>query len=176
MKSTRIMIVEDEAIVRQNIEQTLLELGYEVVAALAAAEDAVRQVEEIQPDLILMDIVLKGSMDGIEAAAQIGERFHTPVIFLTAYADRAKLKRAKLGNTFGYIVKPVTESELSCAIEIALYKWSLEKGMHDQLDEYESFSTLLLKREIRIRQLREENLAMKQQLEALTAENSGAGQ
>jgi len=168
MESTRIMIVEDEAIIRKDLEEMVLGFGAEVVSTPATAEDAVLQTEETRPDLILMDIVLKGPMDGIEAAEQIGERFQTPVIFLTAYADTAKLKRAKLDNTFGYIVKPVNESKLICAIEIALYKHQLERGLHDKLDEYESFNPLLLKREIRIRELRNENQMLKRRLRELT--------
>jgi len=171
MKASRIMIVEDEAIVRRDIEQMILESGYQVVATASTAKEAINRAGNLKPDLILMDIVLKGSMDGIEAAEQIGKQCDIPIVFLTAYADKKKLRRAEISNTFGYIVKPVNESELSCGIEIALYKHRLEKGMMDQVEEYESFNALLLKREISIRELREENLALKHRLEAQVSEN-----
>jgi len=170
------MIVEDEAIVRKDIEQILLESGYQVIATPSTAEGAVSQAGNLKPDLILMDIVLKGSMDGIEAARMIGDRFAIPVVFLTAYVDKEKLRRAKISNTFGYIVKPITESELSCGIEIALYKSRLEKGMKNQIVEYEGFNALLLKREIRIRELREENQALRQRIRALTSASQGTEQ
>jgi len=167
MNHPGIMVVEDEAIIREDLGQMLMELGYEVRAKARTAEDAISKAEKTRPNLILMDIVLKGDMDGIEAAWQIGERFDIPSIFLTAYADKEKLARAKLSNTFGYIVKPVNESTLSCCIDIALYKHGLQKDMRDEIEIYDSSSALLLNREIRIRALREENLFLKDKLQTL---------
>ncbi len=167
MTAPRIMIVEDEVIISRDLEQTLQAKGYEVIATPSTAEEAIELVESISPDLILMDIVLKNNMDGLEAALHIGERFQTPVIFLTAYADKAKLERAKLDNTFGYILKPVNESELMCCIEVALYKHDQENKLKGQLKNCEQFSRTLLKREDRIRELREENKGLKHKIDTM---------
>lgn len=122
----KILVVEDESVVAIHIEESLMKLGYAVSAVVASGEDAVKKAEETRPDLILMDIVLKGEMDGIEAAAQIREKFYIPVIYLTAYADDTILQRAKVTEPLGYIVKPFNERELKSAIEIALYKHEME--------------------------------------------------
>jgi len=121
-----ILVVEDESVVAIHIEESLMKLGYAVTALVASGEDAVTKAEETRPDLILMDIVLKGEMDGIEAAAQIREKFNIPVIYLTAYADDTIVHRAKVTEPLGYIVKPFNERELKSAIEIALYKHEME--------------------------------------------------
>ncbi|MBI4824892.1 MAG: response regulator [Nitrospirae bacterium] len=123
---TKILVVEDESVVAMHIANSLEKLGYEPVAVVASGEQAIIKAEETRPDLILMDIVLKGDMDGVEAAKQIREKFNIPVIYLTAYADDAILGRAKLTEPLGYIIKPFTERELRSAIEIALYKNEME--------------------------------------------------
>lgn len=172
MTATRIMIVEDELIISRDLEQILQAKGYTVVATPASAEEAIDLAGSVHPDLILMDIVLRENMDGLEAALHIGERFQIPVIFLTAYADKAKLERAKLGNTFGYILKPINENELICCIEMALYKHGQSGELKAQLENCERFGRTLLKREDRIRELREENRTLKDKIDTLTAATS----
>ncbi|MCB0310072.1 MAG: response regulator [Bdellovibrionales bacterium] len=137
MNQPRILIVEDEAIVSLDIEQGLKNSGYEVVSIVDTGEDAIRVVKEHKPDLVLMDIVLKSKMDGIEAASQIRDRFNIPVIYLTAHADEATLQRARVTTPYGYILKPFEEAELKPAVELALDRFRAE---HSQSTRTEPFS------------------------------------
>ncbi len=121
MEKARILIVEDDAITAMDIENQLKNLGYGVTAKVAYGEDVIKEVKENTPDLVLMDIVLKGEMDGIEAADEIRSQFDIPVVFLTSYADRKRLERAKLTTPFGYIIKPFQDKDFSVSIEMALY-------------------------------------------------------
>ncbi len=116
-----ILIVEDEKIIAKDIANVLKKFGYAVPAIASSGEEAIRWLEEMSVDLVLMDIVLKGDLDGIEAAKRIGERFNIPVVHLTAYADEDTLSRVKETQPFGYIIKPFKERELYTAIEIALH-------------------------------------------------------
>ncbi len=118
----KILIVEDETIVAMDIERGLRGLGYAVIGAIGNGEQAVELAQAQRPDLILMDIRLKGAMDGIEAASQIRSRQGIPVIFLTAHADEATVERAKVAEPYGYLLKPFVDQELHTAIEIALNK------------------------------------------------------
>ena len=95
MVPAKILVVEDETIVARDIQQSLTRLGYDVPTTATSGEEAIRKTKEIDPDLILMDIVLKGQMDGVETVRQINRQFDVPVIYLTAYADDATLERAK---------------------------------------------------------------------------------
>lgn len=122
MAKSRILVVEDEAIVAMGIKQKLEELGHQVVDIAYNGEDAVQIAHETEPDLILMDIVLKGDIDGIEAAAKIRNLLDIPVIYLTAYSDEEVLERARMTEPYGYIIKPFKKSELNANIEMALYK------------------------------------------------------
>lgn len=131
MEKARILIVEDQVIVARDEQYTLEDLGYIVVGASVTGEDAIAKAAEHKPDLVLMDIMLKGEMDGIEAAQQIRNRFDIPVIFVTAYADRATLYRAKLIEPFGYILKPFEEADLRTNIEMALYKHEMDKRLKE---------------------------------------------
>jgi len=121
-KKARILVVEDEGIVALDISQTLESLGYEVVGNVDTAEEAVEKTKSLQPSLILMDINLKGEMDGVQAAGIINDTIKTPVIFLTAHADEATLQRAKLTQPYGYILKPFESDELRAALEIVLHR------------------------------------------------------
>ncbi|KGK99649.1 chemotaxis protein CheY [Methanococcoides methylutens] len=127
MKSTRILVVEDEAIVAMVIKKRLMNLGYSVSGVAATGKDAITKVEGTFPDLVLMDIMLKGDMDGIEAADEIRKRFSIPVVYLTAHSDENTLERAKQTEPYGYILKPFTERDLSSNIEIAIHKHLKEK-------------------------------------------------
>ena len=127
MKETRILVVEDEVIIAMEIKDRLNHLGYTVPAIVPSGEEAIRKVAEVNPDLVLMDIMLEGKMDGVETAEKIRVKFDLPVIFLSAYSDNATLDRAKITEPFGYILKPFDERELHTTIEIALYRHQMEK-------------------------------------------------
>ncbi|WP_243439111.1 HD domain-containing phosphohydrolase [Fundidesulfovibrio soli] len=126
MGSRRILVVEDEAIVALDIRNRLTHLGYQVVAMVSTGEEAVARSGDMRPDLVLMDIMLPGGMDGIEAATLIRENFDIPVVYLTAYADQQTLARAKITNPFGYIIKPFEDRELQTTIEMAVYKYETD--------------------------------------------------
>jgi two-component system cell cycle sensor histidine kinase/response regulator CckA len=131
MSKKKVLIVEDEGIVALDLKSRLEKWGYEVAELASSGEEALRIAEKERPDLVLMDIVLAGKMNGIDAAARIRERVDTPVIYLTAYTDGATLQRAKSTTPYGYIVKPFQERELECNIEIALYKHAAEKKIKE---------------------------------------------
>jgi FOG: CheY-like receiver len=115
-----ILIVEDESIVALDIKDKVERLGYNVLAVVSSGEKAIEEVKKVQPELVLMDIVLKGEIDGIETARQIREHFDIPIIYLTAHSDTQTLTRAKITGPFGYLVKPFVDSELRKAIEAVL--------------------------------------------------------
>ncbi len=116
-----VLVVEDEKIIAKDVAAVLKKFGYIVPAFASSGEEAIQRLEESPVDLVLMDIVLKGDMDGIEAAKQITERFNIPVVHLTAYADDDTLARVKETQPFGYIIKPFKERELYTTVEIALH-------------------------------------------------------
>lgn len=126
MQLCRILVVEDEAIVAMDIEDRLASMNYALAGRADSGEKALDLIEKQHPDLVLMDIRLKGDMDGITAAEEVRRRFHLPVIFLTAYSEDATVERAKLAEPYGYILKPFEDRELKSAIEIALYKHQAE--------------------------------------------------
>jgi two-component system cell cycle sensor histidine kinase/response regulator CckA len=126
MGSAQILVVEDEGVVARSIQSDLEGMGYEVPEVASSGEEAIRQAEETHPDLVLMDVVLKGDMDGIEAAERIRRKHDIPIVYLTAYEDSPTLNRAKLTEPFGYLLKPFEERELHATIEMALYKHRLE--------------------------------------------------
>ena len=121
MEKAKILIVEDEAIIAMEIESQLQGLGYEVISIVDTGEKAIKKAGEDNPDLILMDIRIKGEMDGIQTAAIIREQFDIPVVFSTAYLDEERIELAKLTMPFGYVLKPVQERDLKVTIEMALY-------------------------------------------------------
>ncbi len=127
--AARILIVEDEQIVALDIKMHLQKYGYAVPATFASAEDALREMPEIEPDLVLMDIKLQGDMDGLEAASQIKSDFGIPVILLTANADESTIQRAKFTQPFAYIIKPFEERELRTAIVLSLYRHEMEQKL-----------------------------------------------
>ncbi|KAF3886182.1 MULTISPECIES: diguanylate cyclase domain-containing protein [Nostocales] len=124
-----ILIVEDERVVAWNLQTSLEKLGYVVAGNIASGEKAVDLAEKLKPDLILMDIRLQGSMDGIEAAARIRDRLHIPIIYLTAYADEPTLKRAMATDPYGYLIKPFKRTELHTTITTALRRSQLERQL-----------------------------------------------
>jgi PAS domain S-box-containing protein len=118
----KILIVEDERITAEDLRDILTDLGYTVTGSVSSGADAIAQAEQNPPDLALMDIRIRGEMDGTETARVLRERFNIPVVYLTAHADTSTLSRAKLAEPLGYITKPFQEAELYAAIEIALHK------------------------------------------------------
>ncbi|WP_321506552.1 response regulator [uncultured Methanoregula sp.] len=126
-KPVAVFIVEDEAIVANDIKETLKSLGYTVPGIAKSGELALEKIPAILPDLILMDIHLAGKMDGIEAAGKINVLYDIPVIYLTAYADKSLLERAKITEPYGYVIKPYDERELHSVIEMAIYKHKIER-------------------------------------------------
>jgi CheY-like chemotaxis protein len=126
MEPIRILIAEDEAITATALKSELVSLGYEVVGITDTAEDVVRAAGELQPDVVFMDITLKGVLDGITAAVAIRGRTGAPVVFLTAHADEKTMKRSVFAGPFEYILKPFTRKELQTAVEASLQKRQVE--------------------------------------------------
>ena len=111
-KPPRILIVEDENIVALDIKMHLRKYGFEVAGIYSSGEEVLAHIDEVKPDLILMDIKLQGALDGLETSRIIKERYGLPVVLLTAFADEATVQRAKVIEPFGYIIKPFEEKEL----------------------------------------------------------------
>ncbi len=132
MAKTTVLIVEDEAIVAADLAGKLEQLGYEIAGIAASGEDAIETAFSMRPHVVLMDIWLKGPMDGIEAAETIRSRIDVPVIYLTAHSDAATLDRAKLSDPFGYVLKPFEERDLTTTIEMALYKHQSDRRLREQ--------------------------------------------
>ena len=137
MSKASILIVEDEGTIALNIRNNLESNGYQVAGQTNRGEDAIKKAEELHPNLVLMDISLKGEMDGIETAKQIRARFDIPVIFLTTYTDPSIIELARNAEPYGYIVKPFEEHELAIAIEMAVYKHSMEKKLRESEERYD---------------------------------------
>jgi diguanylate cyclase (GGDEF)-like protein/PAS domain S-box-containing protein len=129
MAQSRIMVVEDETIIAMDIEHTLQRLDYTVTAVAGTGEEAIAQAAATEPQLVLMDIKLRGEMDGVTAAERIRSTLRIPVIYLTAYADDLTLQRAKITEPYGYILKPFDDRELHVTIEMALYKHQTEQQL-----------------------------------------------
>ncbi len=136
MGSLRILVVEDESIVAMDIKRQLEQAGYTVLDCVKTGEMAVELAQRSNPDLILMDIKLKGQMDGIEAAEIIHNNYFLPVIFLTSYADENTLRRARISEAFGYLMKPFEENSLAPAIEMAIFKHKLERALRESETRY----------------------------------------
>lgn len=139
MSSKNILIVEDERIVAEALKMFLISKGYSVVGIAGTGEDAIRLVLEYLPDLIMMDISLKGPIDGVEATEAIRSFHDVPVIFLTAFSDDAIIARAKVTRPYGYIIKPYDEREVLVAIEIALYSHELNTQLKESEEKFRGF-------------------------------------
>ena len=129
-----ILVTEDESIVRKDIERCLGNLGYNVIASADNGEDAISLAMKHKPDLALMDIMIKGDMNGIAAAEEIKRNMDIPVVFLTAYADESTLNEAKMAETHGYILKPFKDVDIQTAIEMALHKHGKEREIKQETD------------------------------------------
>lgn len=134
MEKLNIFIVEDESIVAKDIQNSLTKLGYNVVGMANNGPEALEKIEELTPDLVLMDIMIKGNMTGIDVSERIKEKLNIPVIFLTAYADEGTLSRAKITEPYGYILKPFKEIDLHSTIEMAVYKHQKDAALLKERD------------------------------------------
>ena len=132
MNKTTVLIVEDEAIIAADLAGKLEQLGYKVAGTAAGGEEAIELACRLRPGIVLMDIRLKGALDGIEAAEAIHRSMDVPVIYLTAHSDAATIARAKITEPFGYILKPFEERELATNIEMALYKHQSDRRLREQ--------------------------------------------
>jgi len=133
---TRIVIVEDESIVALDIKNYLERSDYAVVGLFSSGEEMLERFGELKPDLILMDIKIKGDLDGVETAHLVHERHRIPVVLLTAFTDDETIARAKITQPFGYIIKPFEERELRISIEIALYRALMERRLMESEERY----------------------------------------
>ncbi|KAB3543359.1 MAG: response regulator [ANME-2 cluster archaeon] len=136
LNKARILIVEDEAVVAENLEKVITDCGYEVVGRAASADDAVNAAIELKPDLILMDIVLLGEKNGIDASYEIKEKIDIPIIFLTAYSNLELIDKAKSVEPYAYIVKPFQDRQLFASIETALYRIQMAKKLKESEERY----------------------------------------
>ncbi len=131
MPKARVLVVEDSRVIAMELEDRLKSLGYRLEAIVSSGEEAIEEATRARPDLVLMDIKLRGEVDGIEATTAIRADLDIPVVYLTAYADEDTLRRAKITEPYGYILKPFEERELHTAIEMALYKHKMEKRLRE---------------------------------------------
>lgn len=136
MKPIRVMIVEDERIIALDLKLQLEALGYEVCQLVATGPLAVAYAQALQPELILMDIHLEGGMDGIEAARQIHDAWKTPIVFLSAYAEDATLRRAETALPYGYLVKPVATRELNATLQMAMVRSQEQRRADEEADRF----------------------------------------
>lgn len=125
----RILVIEDETLIAEELHDRLTELGCRIVGTIDSGELALRQLDELNPDLVFMDIRLKGSLDGIQTAEIIRQRKHLPIIFLTSHSDIETLNRAKQTNPVGYVLKPFHERDLMVAMEIGMHRYRSEKRL-----------------------------------------------
>lgn len=127
----RVLIVEDEAIVALQLKYELMKLGYAVAGIAATGEQALKMVDEVCPDAILMDIHLQGGMDGIETARRVPRYLHVPLIYLTAYSEDATLNRAADTNPYGYLIKPFVDRELHATIKMAMIRSQADEAVRE---------------------------------------------
>jgi CheY-like chemotaxis protein len=161
MSKAQIFVVEDSKLIVKIIQKSLKNLGYGVAGVESSGEEAIKKIGYSKPDLILMDIVLEGEMDGIEAANQIRSGFNIPVVYLTSHGDEKLFSRAKISGPYGYLIKPFKEKELHATIEMALYKNEMDKEQMDLLDKWQQS---IVKKEIKIHELEDEIKKLKEKL------------
>jgi DNA-binding LytR/AlgR family response regulator len=131
---TNVYIVEDESIVAKDIQNSLKKLGYNVLGISNNGADAIKNIIDLEPHIVLMDIMIKGPLTGIDVAEKVKKEYNIPVIFLTAYADESTLAKAKITEPYGYILKPFKEIDLHSTIEMALYKHKKDTEVQKERD------------------------------------------
>ncbi len=136
MARAKILIVEDESIVAEDIKECLISAGYSVIGQVTTGEDVMQNVRDLNPDLVLMDIFLNGKLRGTQIAGKINKIIDIPVIYLTAYADDDTIDHAKNTGPYGYIVKPYDERDLIRTVELALYRYSIQKQLKESEERY----------------------------------------
>ncbi len=136
MTKKRLLIVEDERIIAEDIKRTLLQFDYHVIDIISSGESVLERYEALNPDLILMDIMLAGKINGIETASKIKERYNIPIIYLTAYTNEPILSSAKITEPFGYLIKPFEGHELHATIEMAFYRHKIENSLRKSEEKY----------------------------------------
>lgn len=129
MRKTEILVVEDEYLTSTDIKNCLIDLGYDVTGVVDNGASAIQIAGELKPDLVLMDITLKGKMTGIEAAEKIQTRFGLPVVYLTGHSDDRTIREAGVTEPFGYLVKPLEERVLNSTIQMALFKHETDRKL-----------------------------------------------
>lgn len=139
MSKLKILIVEDELVIAEDLKEILEELGYEVCGIAISSREALALIDEKSPDLALLDIQIKGGKDGIELAAEINENYHLPFIMLTSHADIHTINRAKEVNPYGYLVKPFNEKEILAGIELAMANFSKERSRKKEEENSHDF-------------------------------------
>lgn len=131
MSKYRLLIVEDDRIISSDLTSSLSDLGYEIIGVAVSGEEAIKAAAKDKPDLVIMDVVLKGSIDGIKAAAHITSQYGVPVVYLTSQSDRATIARAKETGPFGYIMKPYDVKDMGTTIEMALHRHHMERRVKE---------------------------------------------
>ncbi len=144
MYKSRILVVDDETVITMQLEEFLVSMGCEVVGKASSGEEAVSKASELRPCLIIMDIIMPGKLDGIDAAKAIKEEMGIPVIFLTAYGGEQLIERAKEIEPLGYIVKPFEKRVIAATIKIALYKIDAEKMRKKKMEELNTSLRVML--------------------------------
>lgn len=167
MPKTRIMIVEDEWLIADELGMCLKKLDYEVTSIENTGEGAVKRAGEDRPDLVLMDIALKKKLNGIGAARQIKNSFSIPHIFMTAYTNKDLLDQAKTTEPYGYLLKPYNEEELKASIEMALYKHKMETDLKIKSAEVQNINELFIGRELMMIKLKNEIKELKKEIKEL---------
>lgn len=167
MNPLKILVVEDEPMIAESLSEMLELLGHEVLAVAESGEEAVMQLLEKEPDLLLLDIQLKGKMDGVELASLIKQKYNIPFVFTTAFADEATISRAKAEGPFGYIVKPYGVKDIMAAIEVAMSNYRLFQEMQGS----DPVAPMLLNEHLYIKV--EQRLVKIQQSDILYAEAKG---
>ncbi len=133
MKILNVLVVEDDKLVGMDIQHRLSKLGYKVIGIITSGEGALEFLKDNKPDIILMDIMLSGKMDGIETSEVIKQNYDLPIIFTTSLSDEETIQRAKIAEPFGYIIKPAKDRELQITIEISIYRHKIESERHNLL-------------------------------------------
>jgi CheY-like chemotaxis protein len=132
----RILVVEDEQIIGEDIKRTLEQFGYSVIDVMGTGEETLQKIDKLNPDMILMDIMLGGTLTGIETANEVLKSYDIPILYLTAYANEKILEDAKLTQPYGYIIKPFEEKELRASIEMAFYRHQMENTLKESEKKY----------------------------------------